>query len=74
MEYKIKTTDKWYDHQPNTETDEITILWDMSIQISRKIMANKPVIVIRKATKECILKDTTTPSERHTSVKVIEKL
>ena len=76
-EYKIKTADKWYEHQPGTVTgnDEITILWDMPIQTDREIKANRPDIVIKnKITKECILIDMAIPSERNTSVKVTEKL
>ena len=76
-EYKIKTADKWYEHQPNTvtENDEITILWDMPIQTDRKITANRPDIIIKhKTKKECILIDMAIPSERNTSVKVTEKL
>jgi hypothetical protein len=76
-EYMIKTTDKWYEHQPNTVTKktEITILWDMSIQIDKQIKANKPDIVIRnKTAKECILIDMAIPSERNIFVKVTEKL
>ena len=73
----MKTADKWYEHQPNTvtETDEITILWDMPIQTDREISANRPDIIIKhKTKKECILIDMAIPSERNTSVKVIEKL
>ena len=76
-EYKIKTADKWYEHQPNTvtENDEITILWDMPIQTDREIKANRPDIIVKKKTnKECILIDMAVPSDRNTSVKVTEKL
>ena len=76
-EYNIKTADKWYEHQPNTvtENDKITILWDMPLQTDREISANRPDIIIKhKTKKECILIDMAVPSERNTSVKVIEKL
>ena len=76
-EYKITTADKWYEHQHKivTENDEVTILWDMSVQIDREIKANRPdIIVKRKAKKECILTDMAITSERNTSVKVTEKL
>ncbi len=75
-EYKSKTANKWYEHQPDTVTEkkrDITILWEMHIQNDREIKANRPDIVIKnKTTKECILTDMVIPSERNTSVKVTE--
>ena len=55
-EYNIKTADKWYEHQPNTvtENDEITILWDMPLQTDREISANRPDIIIKHKTKKDI--------------------
>ncbi len=37
-EYKTKTADKWYENQPDTvtETNEITILWDIPIHTDRE--------------------------------------
>ena len=76
-EYKIKTAEKWYEHQPKTITEngEVTILWDMPIHTDREIKANRPDIIIKhKTKKECILIDMAIPSEHNTSVKVTEKL
>lgn len=37
--YNTKTTERWYDHQPATvtENNDVTILWDMPIQTDREI-------------------------------------
>lgn len=37
--YNTKTTERWYDHQPATvtENNDVTILWDMPIQNDKGI-------------------------------------
>ena len=47
--YNIKVTDKYYEHEPKTvtENNEATILWDMPIQTDREIKANRPDIVVK---------------------------
>ena len=61
--------------QSVTENEDVTILWDMPIHTDRKITANRPDIVIKDhKTKTCKLIDMAVPSDRNTSVKVIEKL
>ena len=76
--FNIKTTDKWYEHKPDTvtENEEVTILWDMQVHTDRTIKANnKPDIIIKnKKEKSCMLIDMAVPSDRNTSVKVAEKL
>ena len=75
--YNIKTSEKWYDHEPETvtENEDVSILWDMPIHTDRKITANRPDIVIKDhKTKTCKLIDMAVPSDRNTSVKVTEKL
>ena len=75
--YNIKTSEKWYDHEPETvtENEDVTILWDMPIHTDRKITANRPDIVIKDhKTKTCKLIDMAVPSDRNASVKVTEKL
>ena len=55
--------------------NNITILWDMSIQTDREIKANRPDIVIKdKQEKSCLLIDMSIPTEKNTSVKVTENL
>ncbi|XP_078348127.1 uncharacterized protein LOC144633190 isoform X1 [Oculina patagonica] len=75
--YNIETSEKWYDHEPETvtENEDVTILWDMPIHTDRKITANRPDIVIKDhKTKTCKFIDMAVPSDRNTSVKVTEKL
>ena len=75
--YNIKTTDKWYEHEPDTvkDNEEVTILWDMQVHTDRIIKPNKPDIIIKnKKEKSCMLIDMAVPSDRNTSVKVAEKL
>ena len=75
--YNIKTSEKWYDHEPETvtENEDVTILWDMPIHTDRKITANRPDIVIQDhKTKTCKFIDKAVPSDRNTSMKVTEKL
>ena len=61
--------------QAVSEKDDITILWDMSVQTDREIKANRPDIVIKnKKEKSCLLIDMAIPTDRNSSVKVTEKL
>ena len=71
----INVEGKWYEHEPQTvtETDNITILWDMSIQTDRERKA-KDVAIKDKQEKSCLLIDMSIPTEKNTSVKVTEKL
>ena len=67
----------WYEHKPETvtESEEVTILWDMQIHADRELSANKTDIVIKdQANRCCKLIDVSVPSDRNTSTKVIEKL
>jgi len=58
-----------------SEIDDITILWDMSIQTDREIKANRSDIVVKnKKEKSCLLIDMAIPTDRNTSEKVTEKL
>ena len=52
--HNIKTSEKWYSHEPKTvtENEDVTILWDMPIHTDRKITANRPDIVIKDHKKE----------------------
>ena len=75
--YNIKANDKWYEHQPETvtENEKVIILWDMQIHTDKTIKANKLDIIIKdKQEKTCMLIDMAIPSDRNTSVKVAEKL
>ena len=75
--YNVEVPDRWYEHKPETgtENEEITILWDMQIHTDRELSANKPDIVIKDhADRCCKLIDVSVPADRNTSTKVIEKL
>ena len=75
--YNIKANDKWYEHQPETvtENEKVTLLWDMQVHTDKTIKANNPDIIIKdKQEKTCMLIDRAIPSDRNTSVKVAEKL
>ena len=54
--YDIQTTDKWYEHKPDTvtENEEVTVLWDMQVHTGRAINANKPDIIIKKQEREML--------------------
>ena len=75
--FNIKTTDRWYHHEPKTveETRDISILWDMPVMTDCQINADRPDIIIRNKTeKTCTLIDISIPSDKNTSVKTLEKL
>ena len=75
--YAMKTTDKWFEHKPETvvENKQAMIFRNMPIHTDRKIAANKPDIIIRDHTNQkCQIIDMAVPSDRNISVKVVEKL
>ena len=72
----IKTSDKWYKHQPDTvtSTDTHTVLWDMAVNTERHIGANRPDIIIKdKVNSNCKLIDMTVPCDKNVSIKEMEK-
>ena len=50
-DHGIEITDKWYQHEPETvmhsKDNNITPLWDMSVNTDRAITANRPDIVVK---------------------------
>ena len=75
--FQLPTAEKWYEHQPQTvtENNNITVLWDMPINTDREIKANRPDIIIKnREDKTCFMIDMTVPSERNVSIKELEKL
>lgn len=75
--YDIQATDKWYEHQPEQVIDRetVTIIWDMPVHTDREIKANRPDIIVKcKENKSCLLIDVSIPTDKNTSVKVVEKL
>ena len=75
--YNIKVTDKYYEHEPKTATEnnEATILLDIPIQTDREIKANGPDIVAKdEKQRTCQLIEISVSTERNTSIKTTEKL
>ena len=72
--YDIKTTEKCYDHEPDTvvENEQGTILWNMPIHTDGEIATYKPDIIIRDyMNQKCQIIDMAVPSDRNTSVKEV---
>ena len=68
--YGVQHAKNWYEHQPEavTETDNVTILWDYSIQTDKKIKAKKPDITVKgKREKTCNLIDVKIPADKNVS-------
>ena len=68
---------KWYEHTtpPIMEGENITILWDFSINTDRAIQANRPDVVIKyHKNKTCFLVDMAIPTDRNISIKEFDKL
>ena len=75
--YGAPHAQNWYENQPDavTETDNVTILWDYSIQTDRKINANKPDTTIKdEREKNCRLIDLKIPADKNVSVAEFKKL
>ena len=75
--YGAQHAENWYEHQPEavTETDNVTILWDYSMQTDRNIKAHKPDITVKdKREKTCKLINVKIPADKNVSVAEFEKL
>lgn len=60
--------ENWYKHHPEavTKTENVTTLWDYSIQKGKRIKANKPDMVIKdKKEKTCRLIDAKVPAGKN---------
>ena len=67
--YSIEVPQRWYEHKPETvtENEEVTILWDMQIHTDRKLSANKPDKVIKDHANRCCKHiDVSVPSDGNT--------
>ena len=67
-DHGIEITDKWYQHEPETvmhsKDNNITPLWDMSVNTDRAITANRPDIVVKDSVNSPYkLIDKTVPSD-----------
>lgn len=66
--FNLPHTEKRYEHtaQPVTESTEVTILLDFTINTDRKIGANRPDITIQKFEENtCTMLDVTVPAEKY---------
>lgn len=76
-EVGLTVSEKYYQHQPEkvTNTDDVSILWDVSIITDRTILANRPDIIFHnKKEKTCLIIDITVPDDANIVVKESEKL
>ena len=69
-------TEKWYEPtpQPVTESTEVTILWDFTINTERKIEANRTDITINFFEEiTCVMTDVTVPANKIISLEEFQK-
>ena len=58
----------------HNKDNNLTIMWDMSVNIDRTITANRPDIIVKDSVNStCKLIDMTVPSDRNIALKEIEK-
>jgi hypothetical protein len=72
----IETTENWLSHIPKSvcQHEDITVLWNQGVQIDRKVLANRPDIIIKnKKDKICLLIDVAIPSDWNVIQKESEK-
>ena len=74
--FNLPHTEKWYEHTPQQviESTEITILWDVIINVDRNIEANRPDTIKNFEENTCIMIDATVPADKHISLKEFQKL
>ena len=75
--YGLAASERWYEHQPETvtENDSCKLLLDFSIQTDHVIQARRPdVILIDKGKKECKIIDFAIPYDSRVNAKEMEKI
>ena len=77
-DHGTEITDKWYQHEPETvmhsKDNNITPLWDMSVNTDRAITANRPDIVVKDSVNSPYkLIDKTVPSDWNVALKEKKK-
>jgi hypothetical protein len=73
----LNVPEKWYEHKPEkvVNTDDITIMYDMTVLTDRTIGANRPDIIFHnKKEKQCLLIDVAVPDDANISLKEAEKI
>ena len=75
LEYIIPT--KWYTQKPQhtTTTDPFTILWDMYVSTDKKVMQNRPdIIILNNNSQSCIFMDISIPQDNNIVQKYAKKI
>ena len=75
--YGMPVTDRWYDNQQDTvtENDRCKLLWNFDVQTNHVIQARGPdVIAIDKEKKECKIIDFAMPYDSRVNAKEVEKI
>ena len=77
-DHDIEITDKWYEHVPETvihnKDNNITIMWDMTVNTDKTITANRRDIIVKDSVNStCKLIDMTVPSDRNIALKETKK-
>ena len=72
-------TEKWYERCPEgtVEDDDVTLLWDMTIQCDNVIEARRPqLVLVDRKKKSCVIIDIAVPGDsriREKEMETIEK-
>ena len=75
--YGVKVCESWYKHKVESiiENDIVKILWDICIQVDRKIEHQRSdIVVMEKNTKKCLIIDVASPVVNNRILKRNEKL
>ena len=75
--YGVKVCKRWYKHKVESviENDIVKILWDVSIQMDRKIEHRRPdIVVMEKNTNKCLITDAVCPVDNNLILKRNKKL
>ena len=75
--FNLPHTEKWYEYtpQPVTESTEVAIPWDFTINTDRKKEANRLDITMKNFEENtCIMIDVAVPADKNISFKAFQKL
>ena len=76
-DYGIETTKNWIHHKPKTTVTvgDVTIMWDLPIITDKKVMSNRPDILIHDSkNKSCQIIDVAIPACTNIVKKIAEKI
>ena len=75
--YQLSVPTKWFEHhpQPVAEGENVSILWDFSVNTDRTTQANRPDITINDFKEQtCLLIDMNILNDQNIAVKEFDKL